>query len=37
MAAPEPEVQSPAAVSGKAWGPELEESVSSLPLLPPVT
>ena len=37
MAAPEAEVQPPAAVSGKAWGPELEESVSSLPLPPPVT
>lgn len=36
MAAPEPEVQSLAAVPGKIWSPELEEFVSSLQRFPPV-
>lgn len=30
MAAPEPEVVCPAAVPGKAWGPEIGEPLSSL-------
>lgn len=36
MAAPEQEVLSPAAVPGKAWGPELGELCEPVSFLPPL-